>query len=257
MTETLFSMSKPFDSDLDIPIKLPLDILKWSIDDVQEFLTANKTSYGFDNQHIDIIKNLGFDGISLLEFRERDMGTFGIPYVEANAIRMLIDDLKYVKGIYDPILKDSNEYNETEDLAFRIKLRKIVSYSPEDLASPAIYEPLQENPDERILDGRPQAEYTDIPPISLLYDGFGQFLDIAQGKTDVEGYNEVNISELKSGVDELSEWMCQFFRSKVNRRHHALHLFYSIFEARKNDSVFDDVSCALNHEEYAGSHGWR
>jgi hypothetical protein len=120
-----------------------------------------------------------------------------------------------------------------DDFLTRVKRTKVVQVAPSLLAHPATYESLQGDPKERILDDRPQ-EDKDIPPISLLYDGFGQFLDIAAGRTDVKGFNDVKALELQSAVDEFAQSMCGLFENEDKRREEGLRLLNKIFAARKD-----------------------
>ena len=75
---------------------------------------------------------------------------------------------------------------------------------------------MQKDPKEKILDDRPR-EDDDIPPASLLYDGFGQFLDIFAGDANVESFSDVKASELQFAIDEFAQLMCGFggFRNSL------------------------------------------
>ncbi|KAF8656280.1 hypothetical protein AX16_002716 [Volvariella volvacea WC 439] len=95
-----------------------------------------------------------------------------------------------------------------EDFASRVKRLKVAQTTPSP-AQPSTYEPIQQDLKEKILDDRLQDN--NIAPVSLLYDGFGQFLDIAAGGTDS---------------------MCGFYK----RRERWLYLLNKIFVARKDSS---------------------
>jgi hypothetical protein len=47
----------------------------------------------------------------------------------------------------------------------------------------------------------------------LLYEGFGHFLDIINGRDDVPGLDEIDAPKLESAVtvDELAKWMSTYF----------------------------------------------
>jgi hypothetical protein len=77
----------------------------------------------------------------------------------------------------------------------RVKRTKVLQIAPSQFARSSNYESLQNDLREKILDDRPR-EDENIPPVSLLYEGFGQFLDIVAGSTDAEGYAAVNALEL-------------------------------------------------------------
>jgi len=59
----------------------------------------------------------------------------------------------------------------------------------------SVYEYFQ-GTSERILDDRPKKD-EDIPPISLLYDGFGHFLDVTGGRPNVPGLQDIKVQELE------------------------------------------------------------
>jgi hypothetical protein len=56
---------------------------------------------------------------------------------------------------------------------------KLLKYSPSVIGMPSMYKMLQEEPSQRILDDCPQdcPEADAILPASLLYHGFGHFMD--------------------------------------------------------------------------------
>jgi len=83
-----------------------------------------------------------------------------------------------------------------EDIFNRLKRAKIVTNAPSETAKPTLYEDIQGEPSERILDDRPEPDL-DIPPVSLLYKGFGHFLDIVDGRDDVLGLADVDVWRLR------------------------------------------------------------
>jgi hypothetical protein len=102
----------------------------------------------------------------------------------------------------------------------RLKRPKIVRNAPSDTAKPAVYEPLQQQPSEKIFDDRPEPD-ADIPSIAL-YKGFGHFLDIMDGRDDVPGLADIDVLELKKAVDELAIKMNGYFDGEDLRREVAL-----------------------------------
>src|SRR5947208_2917852 len=95
-----------------------------------------------------------------------------------------------------------------------------------------VYERLQKDPSERILDDRPAPD-ADISPIELLYDGFGHFTDIMEGRSDVPGLAEVDSRELHQAVDDLATTMTAYFAEEDDRRDAALACLNRIFSAYK------------------------
>ncbi|KAH8999519.1 hypothetical protein EDB92DRAFT_1941159 [Lactarius akahatsu] len=62
----------------------------------------------------------------------------------------------------------------SDDFDF-VRDSKVLTFAPSELGKPGKYKSLQGNSDQRILDDRPEADQ--VPPASLLYHGFGRFMD--------------------------------------------------------------------------------
>jgi len=146
----------------------------------------------------------------------------------------------------------------TEDVATRIKRSKVVRIAPSSLAQQRTYKNTQRDPKEKILDDRP-SEDDNIPPVSLLYDGFGQFLDISAGDTNVEGLIDVKVSDLQFAVDEFAQSMCGFFEVECQRRDAGLAALDKIFAARKDGSrtklTVGQTGLVTTGGHYTGDHG--
>ena len=112
------------------------------------------------------------------------------PFIEWDPL-----DIRQKRALSDP----------AEDVFDRLKRARIVMKAPSDTAKSAVYEQLQQEPSEKILDDRPEPD-ADIPPIPLLYEGFGHFLDIMDGRDDVPGLADVDVRELWKAVDD---WILQ------------------------------------------------
>jgi len=108
--------------------------------------------------------------------------------------------------------------------------------APSDTAKSAVYEQLQQEPSEKILDDRPEPD-ADIPPIPLLYEGFGHFLDIMDGRDNVPGLADVNVRELWEAVDDLASKMTRYFSNVDGRRDAALPCLTRIFSARRATKI--------------------
>jgi hypothetical protein len=73
------------------------------------------------------------------------------------------------------------------------------------------YESLQRDPSERILDDRSEQDW--VPPASLLYEGFGSFLDIFRRRGgDYELTPERR--DLEVAVNTFADAMASFFKSE-------------------------------------------
>ncbi|KAJ3500012.1 hypothetical protein NLJ89_g9980 [Agrocybe chaxingu] len=123
-----------------------------------------------------------------------------------------------------------------EDAFSCLKRAKLATTAPSTTAKPSTYESMQTEINERILDNRPEPD-DDIPPIPLLYDGFGHFLDILDGDTDVPGLDKVDSSKLRLGVDEFARKMCCFYAIEHDRRDKALPALDKIFAARNGVKI--------------------
>jgi hypothetical protein len=126
--------------------------------------------------------------------------------------------------------------SEQSDLHSAFKHSKIATTTPSSLGASQNYQNLQQNSRERILDDRPEPD-SGIPPISLLYPGFGHFLDILDGHDDVPGLDDVNIAELQIAVDDLTAKMTRFFEKEVFRMGAGLESINAIFRARRGTEI--------------------
>ncbi|KAF8954989.1 hypothetical protein BDZ97DRAFT_1861950 [Flammula alnicola] len=127
-------------------------------------------------------------------------------------------------------------HSVTETAFNHLKRSKLATTAPSTLAQPSNYESHQKDSYEKILDDRPKPD-AEIAPIPLLYDGFGQFLDIFDGGTDVPGLSEVNISELQKAVDDFTQKMCCFYDNEDGRRTVGLSALDCIFSARTGTTI--------------------
>ncbi|KAF8981055.1 hypothetical protein BDQ17DRAFT_1438644 [Cyathus striatus] len=204
----------------------PDNVSEWSIDTVEEFLKANRIAYNIHPWHIAHVKEKQVDGKILLTLEVASLLEMGVAPGGAVGISFLVRDLKKEKGMWvcPPVKKKIRILPSDDDIRPRIKQRKIVTMSHSSLARPSIYEVVQQDPEQRILDDLPQ-EAGDIPSISLLYDGFGEFLDIVDGR-----------------IDE----MCKFYSSDQDRRSVGLGLLSKILAAR-NDKNYIPILTA-EHE---------
>lgn len=115
----------------------------------------------------------------------------------------------------------------------RLKRNIFATTAPSKAAQPSFYEAEQRLPSKRILDDRPTMD-ADIAPISLLYPGFGDFLDIINGRTDVPGINEVDAGALEAAVDAFATVMCDFHALESGRKQAVLPHLDKIFFAHSS-----------------------
>ncbi|KAI9448414.1 hypothetical protein H4582DRAFT_1802901, partial [Lactarius indigo] len=95
---------------------------------------------------------------------------------------------------------------------------KILTFPPSDLGKLAKYKSLQRKSDERILDDRPEADR--VPPASLLYHGFGHFMDNSRPRKGIR-VDEVQ-RDLERRVDDFAVKMTTFYRNEESRREKGL-----------------------------------
>ncbi|KAK2463915.1 hypothetical protein APHAL10511_004087 [Amanita phalloides] len=110
------------------------------------------------------------------------------------------------------------------------KHAKIMKELPSVTGRSATYERIQEDPSEKILDDRPQPD-TDIPPISVIYEGYGHFLDIMDACDNVPGLANIDVQKLQLAVDDLANSMTKYFSHEDVQRDSALPHLNCIFSA--------------------------
>lgn len=122
------------------------------------------------------------------------------------------------------------------DVHSQFKRTKVATLAPSSLAASQTYVQLQRDSRERILDDRPEPDHQ-IPPIPLLYSGFGHFLDIMDGRNDVPGLANIKVAELQMAVDALAKDMTRFFEQELQRREKGLEHLRAIFSARRGTTI--------------------
>ncbi|KAL5492142.1 hypothetical protein ACEPAI_3589 [Sanghuangporus weigelae] len=127
---------------------------------------------------------------------------------------------------------------EEEDLSVQIerfKKQRIVETTPSTLATQ--YSTIQKDPQERILDDIPDPD-TDVSPVSLLFDGFGKFLDTFRTYDGLP----VNVASVPrahchSLIDKFAEKMCQTYPDENRRNNACLQAINDIFAAYGIDNA--------------------
>ncbi len=90
-----------------------------------------------------------------------------------------------------------------EDYIREAKSSKLATMSPSKLDDYSVYIDLQKDEKQKILDNCPAPD-EDVPPSSLLYSGFGRFVDNLSGVAD-----RSSNSNYKNHVDEIMGIMCR------------------------------------------------
>jgi hypothetical protein len=126
----------------------------------------------------------------------------------------------------------------------RLKRSKLATVAPSVTAQPSEYRSLQRRPSQRILDDCPERD-EDLPPVSLIYDGFGSFKDIFHGQVDVPGLSDIDLTQLQDRVDALADKMCRFYPLEDDRRDAAIPHLNSIFAARTGVTIPELLPAAI------------
>lgn len=132
-----------------------------------------------------------------------------------------------------PTIRSKRTIPESMDVHSRIKRAKLANDPPSFLAESQNYERLQQDSRERILDDRPEPD-RDIPPVPLLYPGFGHFLDIVDGCGNVPRLADVKVAELRKAVDRLAMKMTGFVEPEEEWREECLVYLRQIFDVRQD-----------------------
>ncbi|KAH9077692.1 hypothetical protein EDB83DRAFT_2548709 [Lactarius deliciosus] len=125
---------------------------------------------------------------------------------------------------------------QQEDVRSQFKRARIATEPPSSLAKSQAYVNIQRDSCERILDDRPEPDHQ-IPPIPLLYSGFGHFLDVMDSHDDVPGLADIKVAELQMAVDALATEMTRFFENELQRRDKGLEHLRDIFAARRGTII--------------------
>lgn len=153
-----------------------------------------------------------------------------------------------------------NRTNEKEsmDNYGRLEKSKLVKTTPSMVAKPSKYKEIQFDDSQKILDDRPTPDL-DVAPIALLYYGFGHFLDICRGHTDVPGLNDVHQSKTRENVTTFMDDMCKYYDGETERRTKALQDLHAIFHFRKGIEIARpmaaSISAATSDGHLCGHHG--
>ena len=109
----------------------------------------------------------------------------------------------------------------------------IANQPPSRISEPKNYQALQKQPEQRILDDRPEADGL-IPPISLLYDGFGIFEDVFREGLPVPGESEILEAKLWDEANDFADQMAAFYGNEAERRGVIHGCLAKIFRARRD-----------------------
>ncbi|KAI6110990.1 hypothetical protein EDD17DRAFT_1765031 [Pisolithus thermaeus] len=149
--------------------------------------------------------------------------------------------VKKISSIFSEALVDEHVQNAAKfyrpflldlfyDLYEHTKRSKIVTNPPSIVGTPDFFESLQKDQAEKILDDRPTPDH-DVAPAVLLYEGFGHFLDIMDGRLGVPGLVDIDTTKLASEADEFARKMNENYANEDSRREAVLPCLNRIFKA--------------------------
>ncbi|KAI5982877.1 hypothetical protein EDD15DRAFT_2377107 [Pisolithus albus] len=147
-----------------------------------------------------------------------------------------------------PVVPQKRGLPISEGLYERAKRSKIVITPPSIVGIPDFYHSLQKDPSEKILDDCPELD-SDVAPAALLYEGFGHFLDIMDGRPGVPGLADIDTMKLFSEVDQFACKMNEDYAYEDLQREAVLPYLNRIFKARR------DVQIPSLHASAIGSVG--
>ena len=137
--------------------------------------------------------------------------------------------------MYDPLTPETLFLDHPSPLGSTLSdkfLRlRIVNEAPSRVSQN--YKSLQIDGEQRILDDRPTEDGL-VPPISLLYDGFGIFDDVFNGRASVPGESDILETHLWHMVENFVREMSTFYGSEAARRGALLGHLEGIFGARRD-----------------------
>jgi hypothetical protein len=131
---------------------------------------------------------------------------------------------------------------------------KLFNAAPSKMGTLEEYKSLQRDPALRILDDRPVQDL--VPPGSLLYDGFGHFLDIFRCREDLHDLTPERRS-LELAVDSLAEAMASFYGTEDERRTAGIQGLNEILSLENLSQLYPasvDASSIKSDGHYNGPH---
>lgn len=109
-----------------------------------------------------------------------------------------------------------------EDDLDAVRKSKLAIMSPSAAGTPSRYKLLQGEGSQKILDDRPEADF--VPPVSLLYGGFGHFLDEYHSARPMDSTQR----DLEYNVDCFAKNMAEFHADEELRMSKGLRILNNI-----------------------------
>ena len=154
--------------------------------------------------------------------------------------------------IYSPLLLSGPPPRHSSTFANIFSNLEIALVAPSKVSEQESYQEIQGQSQQR---DRPHADNF-IPPISLLYDGFGVFGDVFNEMGSVPGENDILEVKLWNEVHAFAGQMIKFYDTEAQRQDVLLRSLDRIFRARR-DPEGDRISDSKigSHLITRGAHG--
>jgi len=130
----------------------------------------------------------------------------------------------------------------------------LVRTAPSEMGKLENYRALQRIPSQRILDDRPAPD--SIPPVALLYDGFGSFMDVFGRQGDI-CHLDGKRRNLEMAVDSFAEKMADIYDDEeADRMEEGLRALNQILSLRcsGNKLMATSIGTVRSEGHYNGPH---
>ena len=135
----------------------------------------------------------------------------------------------------------------------------MVEIAPSKISSITAYKSLQGDSRQKILDDRPSPD-KDIPPVVLLYHGFGLFYDIFHGQINIPQLEKIDEPRFAQNVDRFLQLMGSYYLKEDARRNEGLKIINDILTSRSDAGNIPPLAASsiLNYRSdghMVGPHG--
>lgn len=149
----------------------------------------------------------------------------------------LVDEHVHILVRAPPVIPQKRALPTSEDPYEHAKHSKFVKNPLSTTGKPEFFESPQKGPSGKISDDCPNPD-SDFAPAPLLYDGFGHFLDIMDGRPGVPGLADIDTMKLVSEVDEFASKMnSEDYTDERLQREAILPYLNRIFKARRGIEI--------------------
>ncbi|KAI9508512.1 hypothetical protein F5148DRAFT_1375789 [Russula earlei] len=152
-----------------------------------------------------------------------------VPLEERISIVVELPNLLFQTPIPSETVLGKRFLSQVEDDLKRYQKHRLNSDRASHISTQIEYRSLQGKPRDRILDDRPDSD--NLPPLPLLFNGFGFFHDIFKDRHYTRTSNKMR-GDLEEAVDSFSEAMTQLYDKEQDRMIKGLETLNKIFTLR-------------------------